>query len=231
MMGSTNNEFLVQEYLKGTEYVVNTVSANGRHYVTDMWVCKKRTIDNRVIYDKEELIQSTGLIQNLLCNYIFLVLDALGIKWGPAHSELILTDHGPILLETGARIGGAVLPTIHNACIGHNQVSLAIDAYEKPESIFKKTTKAYSIHKHLFVVMLISNNEGVIKHMPLLDEIKKLSTIGFTRFKKKIGDKLAKTRDLSTSPGTVYMMCEDKDKLENEYQELLALAENGFIVE
>src|SRR3990167_3016349 len=119
LMGSANTEALIKSFLKGTEYVVNSVSCEGKHYITDIWECKKRIVDGRIIYDKEELIPFDGEPQSKLVAYIYQVLDALGIKYGSAHSEIILTKDGPILLETGARIGGAVNPPIHQECFGH----------------------------------------------------------------------------------------------------------------
>lgn len=231
MMGSDNNEILVQSYLEGTEYVVNSVSCEGIHSITDIWICKKRIINNRVIYDKEELIPFDGKIQALLVSYILKVLDALGIQYGPAHSEIILTKDGPILLETGARIGGAVHPVIHNDCFGRNQIDLTIDAYLDPVRFMKISSEPYKIKKFLYVVMAISKKEGLIKDIPLLNELKNLAALCYVRLKKKPGDKLQKTVDLNTSPATIYLALKDKDKLEAEYQKLLSLCENGFVLE
>ncbi|HRD69368.1 MAG TPA: ATP-grasp domain-containing protein [Legionella sp.] len=231
IMGLENTVVLLQSYLEGTEYVVNSVSCNGMHYVTDIWVCKKRIVNNRVIYDKEELIPAEGVIQEVLSLYIFKVLDALKIKYGPAHSEVILTKNGPILLETGARVGGAVHPDIHKDCFGHSQIELTLDAYLNEQNFREKTHLPYIISKYIYVVMVISEQEGVIKEISLINKLQNLSTVYFTRFKKKIGDKLQKTIDLSSSPATIYLVCENKDTLENEYQALLTLCKNGFSLE
>ncbi len=40
-MDVAHKEVLIQEYIDGTEYVVNTVSCNGKHMVTDIWVYSK----------------------------------------------------------------------------------------------------------------------------------------------------------------------------------------------
>jgi len=229
LMGSTNNEALIQSFLEGTEYVVNSVSCEGKHYITDIWECKKRIVDNRIIYDKEELLPFDGEPQSKLVAYIYQVLDALGIKYGSAHSEIILTKNGPILLETGARIGGAVNPTIHQECFGHSQTELNIDAYMDPKSFFKKTVKPYKILKYLYVVMAISQKEGLIKNITLDDNFKsQLTSLRFMRLKKKPGDRLQKTIDLNSSPATIYLASENKEQLEKEYQILLSLIDDGF---
>lgn len=227
-MNSVNDEVLIQSYINGTEFVVNSVSCNGAHYITDIWVCKKRVVNNRIIYDKEELIKSEGERQKTLTNYAYSVLNALGIEHGPAHSEIILTERGPILLETGARLGGAVHPDIHSSCIGHSQVELTVDAYCDEKSFYEKTKYPYTISKYLYVVMLISEQEGVIEEIPLLNDLKKLPTLCSFRLKKKIGDKLLKTVDLSSSPATVYLASTNKESLDEDYEHLLSLTKTGF---
>lgn len=228
-MGSQNNEVLVQSFLKGTEYVVNSVSCEGKHYITDIWKSKKRIVDNRVIYDKEELISANGEIQSKLTTYIFQVLDALNIQYGAAHSEVMLTAEGPILLETGARIGGGVNPSIHKECFGHSQVELCIDAYLDSKIFFEKTKSPYKILKHLYVVVAISQREGLIKKITLADDLKnQISSLCFMRLKKKIGDRLQKTIDLHSSPAIIYLALEDKELLEKEYLQVLKLIDAGF---
>lgn len=229
LMGTKNNEALVQSFLKGTEYVVNSVSCEGKHYITDIWECKKRIVDNRAIYDKEELISANGEIQSRLTAYIFQVLEALNIKYGAAHSEVMLTPEGPILLETGARIGGAVNPRIHKECFGHNQIDLCIDSYLDSKTFFEKTKSPYKISKYLYVVMAISQKEGLIKNITLAEDLKKqISSLCFMRLKKKPGDKLQKTIDLNSSPATIFLALEDKKLLDEEYQKLLKLVDAGF---
>ena len=45
-----------------------------------------------------------------LIEYNIKVVKALGIKVGPAHSEIILSKDGPVLVEIGARLNGAGFP-------------------------------------------------------------------------------------------------------------------------
>ncbi len=58
-------------------------------------------IDNHDIYSR-------------LSEYIFSVLDALGIRQGVGHSELMIVNDQPVLLETAARLpGGSICRLIH----------------------------------------------------------------------------------------------------------------------
>src|SRR3990167_6651018 len=81
--GIVNQSVLVQEFLQGTEYMINSVSLNGNHYFTDIWRCHKRHIKNHgMIYDREELIASDGFIQNQIKSYLARVLKAVGFHYG-----------------------------------------------------------------------------------------------------------------------------------------------------
>ena len=137
LFGKKNVEVLVQSYLHGTEYIVNTVSCNGFHYVTDIWEYKKRLINGKPIYDRELLLSSNGSIQSMLIPYVFNVLDALDIKYGAAHHEVMLTKDGPVLVEVGARVGGNVVPQLHSEILHHNQAELSIYSYLSPK-LFKE---------------------------------------------------------------------------------------------
>jgi biotin carboxylase len=107
ILGKMNEYVLVQSFLKGREYIVNTVSCSGHHFISDMWISTKKLLDGHgFIYDKEEIISPDTDVARQITSYCYSVLDALDIKFGPAHIELMMTDTGPILIEIGARMGG-----------------------------------------------------------------------------------------------------------------------------
>jgi biotin carboxylase len=116
---SIRNEGVVaQEYLVGGEYVVDTVSRDGQHHVTDFWKYDKITANG--ITDLTvgcTLLPRRGEVQDALLPYACDVLDALGIAYGAAHMEVKLTPTGPCLVEVGARMAGLDLPYFDQVCI------------------------------------------------------------------------------------------------------------------
>jgi hypothetical protein len=62
------------------------------------------------VYDYEEPVAPDDPAARTLSNYLLPVLDTLGLH-GPAHSEIMLTDRGRVLIESGARIAGSILPS------------------------------------------------------------------------------------------------------------------------
>ncbi len=47
LFGTSNNEILLQEFAHGTEYIVNTMSREGKHFITDVWHYDKVPIGNK----------------------------------------------------------------------------------------------------------------------------------------------------------------------------------------
>jgi biotin carboxylase len=54
------------------------------------------------------------------------VLDALGVKNGPSHTELILAADGLHVLETHTRVGGDSIPEMLQRCTGIDLLSLSL---------------------------------------------------------------------------------------------------------
>ncbi len=80
-----NTEVLVQSYLTGVEYIVDTVSADGQHYVCGIWRYRKTIVEGgRNIYDRDVLLGPEEAPAAELIEYTEKVLAALGIRWAPA---------------------------------------------------------------------------------------------------------------------------------------------------
>jgi biotin carboxylase len=230
-LGLSNDSVLVQEFLQGTEYMINSVSSHGKHYFTDIWRCNKRHIEGHgMIYDREELLESEGEIQNQITFYLRNVLDALGIKFGGAHSEIMYTKQGPILIEVGARVGGNVNCISHTECLGKNQLELIVDAYVDEESFLKKTSCSYSLLKNAMTILLSTQQEGIVESIPIIETIEACTSLYWYHLNVSSGDYLKPTRDLFSSPGKVILIHEDKNIIEQEYKKLMEAIPKGFLV-
>lgn len=220
-MGTINQEVIVQSFLKGQEYMVNSVSCNGQHYFTDIWHAKKFFLENRgFIYDRNELLSADTSEAQQLMSYVQTVLDALGIQYGPAHAEVMMTEDGPKLIEIGARVSGLVVPDYNDALLGHNQVALAVDAYIRPEYFLSKTTMPYQIKQYGMQVCLVAQKSGQIRAIPFHDQLESLSSLFSYSLKIKEGGFLHETIDLSSSPGVCNLSHDDWCVLEQDYAAL-----------
>lgn len=136
LYGVPNRRVLVQERLVGTEFYVNTVSHAGTHRVAEIWRYTKRPgPGGGPIYDYEEPVDRGSALARQLREFVFAVLDALGIRSSAAHTELMLTDRGPVLIEAGARLGGATLPDVVAKFCGVSQTFLQAQHLVDPASL------------------------------------------------------------------------------------------------
>jgi carbamoylphosphate synthase large subunit len=97
-----NDALLLQEFLYGEEYCVSAISAGGKHYFTDVWRYRKRSVSNTRVYECDELLDPAAEQSVTALEYSNSVLCAVGIRWGPSHTELMLTSNGPRLIEVAA---------------------------------------------------------------------------------------------------------------------------------
>lgn len=80
---------LCQEFLDGTEYIINMMSSGGEHLVLSIWMRTKvqdRGVNNcRTKYSI--MLPSEGSVQDKLRSYVNSILDALGVENGPSHCK------------------------------------------------------------------------------------------------------------------------------------------------
>lgn len=228
-LGLLNQYVLAQSFLDGQEYVVNTVSVNGKHHLTDIWRCHKQRVDGAgFVPGCEVLLPFNGEIQDQLRQYAFKALDALGFVQGPGHFEIMFTAQGPAIIEVGARVQGGVNPSVHFECMGTSQLIKAVDSYLSPEYFLTYYRDEYILKKYSRWADLIVPESGTIKSFTLLDEVKKFKSFYSANVCISPGDYLSRTVDLYTSPGSIYLVNEDPDQLEIEYLKLRKLEKESY---
>ncbi|MGF1431026.1 ATP-grasp domain-containing protein [Kitasatospora sp. LaBMicrA B282] len=98
------HSFLIEQYLSGTEISVETFSFAGRHVVLAFTAKEKLASFVEVGHS-----QPAGLdpgTSRRVEELVSAMLDAVGLTDGPAHTEVILTEQGPRLVESHSRRGG-----------------------------------------------------------------------------------------------------------------------------
>jgi biotin carboxylase len=106
-LGLMNDGALVQEYLVGTEYVIDHVSRDGVHKIVCIWEYDKRPANGAsfVYFGMRLRASDTPRAQEMIA-YAEKVLDALDINQGPSHMEVMYCSDGPCLVEVGSRCHG-----------------------------------------------------------------------------------------------------------------------------
>jgi hypothetical protein len=225
-----NEELLVQELLEGTQLFVNSISWDGVHHVSEVWRDNKLRAGANFIYDYEELLPRHGEQQDQVVPYVEAVLDALGIRFGPAHTEVMLTATGPVLVESGARMHGSVPDEIVDRCTPSHQ-TLTAEAYLDPKSVGWRAQQPYELAAGAYCVMLISQHEGRIVGDSGLREIEALPSFAGTISMLGPGDRLKRTIDLFSCPGIIYLVDPDRAQLKADYDRIRELDAAGAVFE
>jgi hypothetical protein len=194
--------------LDGTEYLVDCVSYEGRHVVSSVWeysqVRDPKT--KGISKDYVQLIEANTPTVKTIIEYVFKVLTALDIKYGASHSEVIITEDGPCLVETGARMHGLKGPKMVEYGTGIGTHELVIDVAVNNARIFNELHARpdhYVVKKWVFETLLRSNTRGILLESLDVPEIRALPSIMDFFPNVHPGDELQVTLDLATSPGVV----------------------------
>jgi biotin carboxylase len=189
-----NTGVVAQEYLRGTEYSVNTVSRDGRRHVTDIWRTARISVNGIIDFASQvHLMRRRGEVQDQLADYAGRVLDALGIQHGPAHLDIKMTEAGPALVEVGARLCGGRIPTFVRRLLGESQIDLTVDAYLNPQRFHERIGGDYPVGRYFAVVPMVCPVEGTLRGYRHLDRIRELESFHELLVFIKPGDRIVPT--------------------------------------
>ncbi|MEH1164840.1 ATP-grasp domain-containing protein [Micromonospora sp. CPCC 205539] len=227
-MGQPNDSLLVQEQLVGQQYFVNSVSLDGRHHIHEIWRDDRFFVDGRPVYDRQVLLDGTGEVQELLRSFVEGVLDALGVRTGPAHTELLVDARGPVLIESGARLEGGVTPAGPERATGESQLSLTVERYTVPDRFAQRIGADYRRQRAMMVVCLVAPYDGVVAE-GAAERLAEISSVFCGSALDLVpGTPVHRTVDLFTSPGHLYLVADDPGLLEEGYQRVRALERDGL---
>jgi len=192
-LGIVNDRLVVQEYCRGTEYVVDTASFAGTHSVSD--ICRYHKIDNgdyMAVYESMAWMPPTLPAYHELVAYAFGVLDAVGMRYGAAHVELMLTDRGPRLIEVGCRPHGGGHPRFCRLATGDSQLDRVVRQFSGGEP----PPASYVLQRHVLVQFLIARRAGYVHNAAALGQVTALGSHHFSRISIRDGARLEATKDL-----------------------------------
>lgn len=214
-MGGEEEGMLLQECIVGTEYIVNTVSYAGRHKLSALWKHSKKKVEGGgMVYNYTETLNRPETGSTALVNYAYAVLDALGVEFGNVHSEFMIDQDGPVLIEINCRpMGSNMSAEFLDQIWGHHETDLCLDAYLHPEAFLEHVNDPFrplakGLKKHL-----ITAKEQAIISSPALSLIRRQKSFCKASLGKAVGDRLARTVDLDTAAGVVYLVNKDEAQL------------------
>jgi biotin carboxylase len=228
--GSEPVQILMQERIIGTEYIVNTVSCNGRHRVVSMWTYDKVKMPNGTnAYNYAMLVPELKVGHSRMIRYACQVAKAIGIQNGPVHGEYMIDEKGPVLIEVNCRPMGAGLQRKYiEQIFGHHETDIALDCYLDPDKFSEGFFSPYRVRKFGAIKLLITPHETEVDSAPVLQIATHLRSYYSSSF-DLIGRValLPETRNLETCGGTIYLLHED-ERVVRQDVDLLHLIETKY---
>ncbi len=232
--GNSDPEVLVQERINGTEYVVNTVSCNGKHRVVSVGAYDKYRLSNgSIAYNYFRYITKLEVGHSSLLRYACSVAEAIGVKYGPVHGEYMVDEKGPVLIEVNCRPMGGGLDRKYSEMIsGQHETDSALDSYLDPEKFHRDSAKPYRLKRFGISKDLVLTADTEVVSAPVMQICRRLKSY-YSASYDQIGRTamLKQTTDMETEAGLVYLIhddeqqvkddCELLHKLELKYPEIL----------
>lgn len=209
-----NDEIIVQEYIGGDEYVVDSVSCNGVNRIVGGYKYNKLQIEGgSTIYDYVESIDASDPTFKKIMEYHKKVIPSIGIEYGAIHSEFKIDEKGPVLMEVNGRVhGGLEIYTIMEKAWGEDHSGAALEAYLDLDSFHEKLDKVLEIDHYYAVKDLIVPEECFVLESHVETVFKDLESFGIA-IEFGGGRVYPKTVDLSTCGGMVHLINKSKSKL------------------
>lgn len=219
--GLRNEAVLVQELAEGTEFLVDTYSVDGRHGLVDVCRYAKARRDDRIgIYERVQFLAPDDPDVEQIRPYVFAVLDALGVRNGCGHSEVMLTKDGPRLMETGARPAGGGHQMITRMSTGDSQIARTVAHRLRGEF-----TPGYTLRQHLSAVFISSPAAGIWRNGDIFDGVDELPSFVAKHFPFGTGDRVPASDDLVTFLAWVILAGPDPEQIEADYRHIRAIEE------
>lgn len=220
------DRILLQKFIDGQEYAVNTVSYAGNMIVTDIW-----EYENLITKDGRRVCLSCTLAEVAdkrdLTDYCKSCLDALGYENGAAHTEIIYSKGKYFMVESNARLMGGLSNSLMNKCLMTTQLEALALSLTTPQMLadFRQ-----EVRERLKIVNIISLQDGTLAAIQDFERIARLrSYLDFVEI-VKIGDAVTETHSPETCIGRIWLRHSDPVQLEADYAYIRNIESSVFLI-
>lgn len=217
-LGFRNDTMIAQEYISGTEFVVDAVTCEGRHQVVSVsYYRKERGAGGAPIYREMFFVPPEDWhLHADVVSYAKDVLDALGVAYGPSHTEIFLDERGPVLVESGARLCGAMVPRYLEAVAETSPLELVVSSFVDSAAFEDAIARPQRHSAHLHIYILRSSRGGRVAAYPGDDLLRTLLTFRDVLWYAAQGAEIAPTRDLWSALGLVFLISPDRSAIDDD---------------
>jgi biotin carboxylase len=213
-----NDTVVMQEFLEGPEYIVDLYSAGGRHGLVDTCRYAKHDRGARIgIYDYADFLPPEHPDVLTLGDYTVRAAEAVGIRNGSTHAEVIATAQGPRLVELAARYSGSCMMLAGAYATGDNQIDRTVrhvlDGGFDP---------GFRLVRPVRAMWLCAEQPGAVVRTDILERLRELPTVWKASLPYE-GKHVPMTNDVTTALGWVILGAPGWDAIEADYRRIREL--------
>lgn len=219
-------QLLMEEYIGGEEYFVDgQVDADGEVESFAVWKYRRRDMNGRKAVSIGDIAIPTSHPDfAAIVDYTAAVMRASGLKASPFHLELKVDEHGPCLIEVGARLVGGELaefdPLMHGEL---DMFAVALHYYlGRTEHFDSRLDWAHYDQNLLATVNGVSYTSGLVYEIEGQAEVEARPDFVAWGQPPRIGARLVPTVDLLRRPWRAVVRIPSEDRYDDVSAELAA---------
>lgn len=122
-------DILIQQYVEGKEYSAEIIAHDGTLHCLGILAKHKGPAPCfvEVGHDFPAPLPEPSLQE--LTSFAAGAVSALGLKFGPAHVEFVITESGPVIIEVNPRLAGGMIPVMLSHALGTSILDMVIRLY------------------------------------------------------------------------------------------------------
>lgn len=198
------HEWILEPYIKGPEYSVETVSWRGTHFI--LGITEKQTTGKPHFIETGHIVPARLQLEKVkrIEQVVMRALRLLDVQYGPGHIEIKwdVEEDRPVVIEMHTRPGGDFIPYLHQLASGLNQYELGILSY-----IDQMPSDVKPIYKKASLVKFFMFPEGVLQQISLENVVNQQSIQNWAMY-YRVGDYIKKAVDSYTRSGHVIVCSE-----------------------
>lgn len=201
---SRNGDVVVEEFMRGPEVSVESLTVDGECHIVQITDKLTTGAPHFVEMGHSQPTQLTHDIAERICEITKAATKAIGISNGPSHTEIIVTEEGPKIVELGARLGGDCITThLVPLSTGVDMVKCCIDiALGNEPDIQKKVERGAAIR-------YFKQKQGIIKSISGINDAMMVSGVCEINLIRSVGDDVADIESSAARMGFVISTAED----------------------
>ncbi|WP_436938453.1 ATP-grasp domain-containing protein [Staphylococcus xylosus] len=205
---SKSGKILIEEQMIGNEVSVESITINGKTKV--IAITDKITTGSPYFTEMGHSIHSQlpSTIKRQIEQVTIKAIEALDIKMGPSHTELIITSEGPKIVEVGARLGGDFI-TSHLV-----KYATGIDLLELhlKQSVGYEIKDNFNIKKYGSAIKYFENRNGVLRDIIIPDHVYDNENLIEIAITGEFGSDISEVSNSNSRIG--HVICHGKDSKE-----------------